>query len=477
MPWKGWLPRRRRKPIFNSRHLSQRLRSNTESSTRPYRQHNPTCAPFLSWRDAHPLHSRRGRDFNEALGGLNEATAVRKHTEGQNAGSQLFLPMAREGALTPVDTDPGEVPDYSFCDVPYHSSSASTSSSSSSTHSRKSRASLLLRVRSRDTWKGGVSEIVSLCDESERRRALRRGGRVATPVSRPIRRAFVEDRVELDEPLVGYQVREGDEGRMQGFVLCTTFTTWMSGDSFCWHGSVEGGGSPKGGSPKKGRGGERGGGSPKGGSPKGAGRKGVSGRSPKGGSPTKGSGSGSGSRRSPPKSKGMGGSSVGSPRALAGRLNACRREGDPLTTGCVWPRVAEISLLGGLGCGGALLTWLLSELQEGRVRAQDGAPYEFVVLDATTNAIPFYERMGFVHVGARARHYTEIKEGGVVASSVGPWVPYVHFEYKVPEGIDPSFMMVLVLEVRDPGECACRVCNPLQLCVYVCVCMCVCVLW
>ena len=389
--------------------------------------------------------------------------------------------MAREGALTPVDTDPGEVPDYSFCDVPYHSTSAS-SSSSSSTHSRKNRASLLLRVRSRDTWKSGVSEIVSLCDESERRRALRRGGGVATPVSRPIRRAFVEDRVELDEPLVGYQVREGDEGRMQGFILCTTFTTWMSGDSFCWHGGVEGRGSPKGGSGR----------SPKGGSP----TKG-SGRSPKGGSPTKGSGSGSGSgsRRSPPKGKGVGGSSVGSPRALAGRLNACRREGDPLTTGCVWPRVAEISLLGGLGCGGALLTWLLSELQEGRLRAQDGAPYEFVVLDATTNAIPFYERMGFVHVGARARHYTEIKEGGVVASSVGPWVPYVHFEYKVPEGIDPSFMMVLVLEVRDHGgECACRVCYPLQwccacecaivqvcecanvcvcVCVYVCVCVCV----
>ena len=56
-------------------------------------------------------------------------------------------------------------------------------------------------------------------------------------------------------------------------------------------------------------------------------------------------------------------------------------------------RVCELSFLGGLGCGGALLEKTLSGLKE------DGN-YDYIVLQSTKMAIPFYERYGFVRVGA-----------------------------------------------------------------------------
>ena len=37
--------------------------------------------------------------------------------------------------------------------------------------------------------------------------------------------------------------------------------------------------------------------------------------------------------------------------SLAKALQATVRSGDPWEEGIVWPRIAEISLLGGLGCG------------------------------------------------------------------------------------------------------------------------------
>ena len=68
--------------------------------------------------------------------------------------------------------------------------------------------------------------------------------------------------------------------------------------------------------------------------------------------------------------------------------------GDPDGEGIVWPRVAELSLLGALGCGG----WLLQLVIDGLETEQ--SPYRYVVTQATDNSVPFYERMGFVRVGA-----------------------------------------------------------------------------
>ena len=60
----------------------------------------------------------------------------------------------------------------------------------------------------------------------------------------------------------------------------------------------------------------------------------------------------------------------------------------------MWPRIAELSLLGALGCGG----WLLQLVIDGLETEQ--SPYRYIVTQATDNSVPFYERMGFVRVGA-----------------------------------------------------------------------------
>ena len=52
-------------------------------------------------------------------------------------------------------------------------------------------------------------------------------------------------------------------------------------------------------------------------------------------------------------------------------------------------------MLGGLGCGRTLLELVLEELA-------DSGDADFVVLQATDQAIPFYEKMGFSKVGAVA---------------------------------------------------------------------------
>ena len=58
--------------------------------------------------------------------------------------------------------------------------------------------------------------------------------------------------------------------------------------------------------------------------------------------------------------------------------------------------VAEVSLLGALGCGRQLLQLLIEELET-------GDKYDYLVLQATDNAIGFYEKMGFTRVGAVSR--------------------------------------------------------------------------
>ena len=50
------------------------------------------------------------------------------------------------------------------------------------------------------------------------------------------------------------------------------------------------------------------------------------------------------------------------------------RDGDPEGEGVIWPHVAEVSLLGGLGAGKLLLELVVEELEA------HGSPYDFLVL-------------------------------------------------------------------------------------------------
>ena len=83
--------------------------------------------------------------------------------------------------------------------------------------------------------------------------------------------------------------------------------------------------------------------------------------------------------------------------SLAAQLQNTVRCGDPWNEGIVWPKIAEISLLGALGCGKALLSLVLERLEA--MQANGKHNYDYVVLQATDNSIPFYESMGFVRVG------------------------------------------------------------------------------
>ena len=83
--------------------------------------------------------------------------------------------------------------------------------------------------------------------------------------------------------------------------------------------------------------------------------------------------------------------------SLAAKLQSTVRCGDPWNEGIVWPRIAEISLLGGLGCGKTLLSLVLEKLAG--MKPTGNQNYDYAVLQATENSIPFYESMGFVRVG------------------------------------------------------------------------------
>jgi hypothetical protein len=65
------------------------------------------------------------------------------------------------------------------------------------------KGSLLLRVRSRSRWVAAAPDLVALCDESARRRSLNACPKAAFYDS-PLALDFVEDRLQLDEPLEGW---------------------------------------------------------------------------------------------------------------------------------------------------------------------------------------------------------------------------------------------------------------------------------
>ncbi|MGB1601526.1 MAG: GNAT family N-acetyltransferase, partial [Promethearchaeia archaeon] len=67
------------------------------------------------------------------------------------------------------------------------------------------------------------------------------------------------------------------------------------------------------------------------------------------------------------------------------------------------PKGAEISLLGALGCGSWLMRLVLEELEQ-------TGEYEFVVVQATDNSVPFYENFGFIRVGAVAKYREKTPE-------------------------------------------------------------------
>lgn len=187
-----------------------------------------------------------------------------------------------------------------------------------------------------------LDEMTSLAEEASLRSAILQNRKSLDP---PLTREYIRDRIDIDDPLRGFQIRHKYGGWLQGFVLSTTFTTWTK--YFEWN--------------------------------------------------SKHSQSGmSISNRRHFHSSEEGWDITGD---LAQELESQSRSGDPLGTGVVWNNVAEISLVGGLGCGEYLLRIALEAILKQK-------NYDFVVLQATPSSFSFYQKFGFVRVGAVAKYGT-----------------------------------------------------------------------
>lgn len=73
---------------------------------------------------------------------------------------------------------------------------------------------------------------LNVCQVQITNEAVRRRAATARDASKPLLLEYMADRVDIDEPLFGYLAVTRDQGWMQGYVTCTTFTTWHRG--FRW---------------------------------------------------------------------------------------------------------------------------------------------------------------------------------------------------------------------------------------------------
>jgi hypothetical protein len=207
------------------------------------------------------------------------------------------------------------------------------------------KGSVLSEIRDRDHFKEAMAEMVLLCTEAMRRTSANRCS------SKPLSLEYIADRLDVDDPSFGYFVRS-KEGMLQGFITLTTFTNWQK--TFRWDSlhelafyyddsdsEDEEDSAPN--RPKKERRVDRDG-------------------------------------------------------SLARHLAQTVRLGDPYNEGIVWPRIAEISLLGALGCGRKLVQLAIEQLEF--QKASGTANYDYIALQATDNSVPFYESLGFVRLGA-----------------------------------------------------------------------------
>ena len=211
--------------------------------------------------------------------------------------------------------------------------------------SRDLSTSVVVRIKSREDWMASLSEMLLLCNEAAARRLAKYGLQKRNSdgtQTKPLGLEYMADRLDTDDPLEGFQVRSS-EGWLQGFITTTTFTVWQR--AFRWDSFA----------PESGIADED-----------------------------------------------LSECKWDRDNALARALEQQSRDGDPDAEGIIWPKVAEISLLGGLGCGTWLIRLVLEELE------RDGR-YEFVVVQATDNSVAFYESFGFIRVGAVAKYREKTK--------------------------------------------------------------------
>jgi len=277
--------------------------------------------------------------------------------------SRSVLPDAAGEETKRTRQEPLKQPCYRFSKVP--------------ACQRDLRDSLLYEISDRKVWKEMTPEILLLCNEALERR-LRITGEVSSSGSKPLNLNYIADRIDVDNPMWGFCVRHKPTGWLQGFVTVTTFSSWHSWlhwDSL----SVDAQLLPP---------------------PKSSDSSGEGNRRKRGNSSSLDASSSMDlSAYSPAEKKWIQERRIDRDGCLSRELEAELRVTTVNGRPCqVWPHVAEISLLGGLGAGRALLEKTLQRLES------PTSQYRYVVTHATHGSIPFYEKLGFVRVGAVVRH-------------------------------------------------------------------------
>eukprot|EP00814_Leptocylindrus_danicus_P018492 CAMPEP_0116048702 /NCGR_PEP_ID=MMETSP0321-20121206/29741_1 /TAXON_ID=163516 /ORGANISM="Leptocylindrus danicus var. danicus, Strain B650" /LENGTH=1480 /DNA_ID=CAMNT_0003531017 /DNA_START=209 /DNA_END=4652 /DNA_ORIENTATION=- len=230
-------------------------------------------------------------------------------------------------------------------------------------------SSVITALNNREQWLQLVPEMLIVCNEAARRAKLIENP-TATRYDKPLSETYIQERIEYDNDFEGYMVRtNNEEDSLQGFIASCNFMTFR--ETIRWDSQAP-----------------------------------QAGITPK-------------ERRIHKVDDG----------SLAASLQSMKKTGS-VDDGIILDRVAEISLLGGLGCGGILLRKILDNLDK-------SGKYDFVVLQATKMAITFYERHGFVRVGAVARFEDNLES---------PEVSYRHWG-DIVEGraVEASYMMALRL--------------------------------
>lgn len=242
---------------------------------------------------------------------------------------------------------------------------------------------------SRGEWEDSLSEMTYVCKSAASRRyvAVPNISTSRKPFYAPLSREYIRDRIDIDDPIIGYQFRHKIGGWLQGFIMFTNFTTWSH--YFKWDSMHE--------------------------------ASGVQG----------------------PQTS----SKVDADGSLAIELESQERSGDPLAGGIVFSSIAEISLVGALGCGEYLLRMALDKIRSCE-------QYQYVVLQATDSSRTFYEKFGFIRVGAISRYgpRTKGRRPSNYSPSLSEIVGYRHWTYaheserSLGKHGGPSYMMVLRID-------------------------------
>ena len=249
--------------------------------------------------------------------------------------------------------------------------------------------SVLWVPKSRAEWDDCVSEMTAVCTSAEIRRYHAQGDN-SKPFYPPLSGVYIRDRVDIDDPIRGCQLRHKTGGWLQGFVMYTNFTVWTL--NFHWNSKHEL----------------------------------------------------SGLANAEPFSDADG--------SLARELEEQERIGDPHGEGIVFPTIAEISLVGGLGCGEYMLRAAMDDIRAAK-------RYKYVVLQCTEQSKTFYQRFGFVRVGAICQYGLPSVDG-----SPHPVMGYRHWTHanESEKSLElhggPSYMMCLKLPDTDIED-ACLNCG------------------